>query len=475
MRSTISKTALLAPLMLVAPFAWAQSGEDLRLTIGKSVVIDYASDIRQISTSNPDVVDASPITTREILLHGKGFGSATMVVWNKAGQRTFYNITVEMNLEAFRKLLKDTFPSEDIVIASSRDSLSLNGAVSSPAVAERAVAMAAGFAKTVVNNLTVTVPVEKQILLRVKFAELDRNAGAQYGVNILSTGALGGTIGRIGTGQFGSPSLTNIQPNTPGGGSGGAQNGNFTISDALTMFAFRPDLNLAAFVKALQTRGVLQILAEPNLVTSNGKEAAFLVGGEFPVPVLQGGATAAAVTIQFKEFGIKLRFTPTVTPNKTIKLDLVQEVSSIDLAQGVSFNGFTIPALSTRRTQTGLELGEGQTFLVSGLIDNRDIERMSRIPGLGQIPILGALFKSKDVQKSLSELVLMVTPEVTLPLNATDPKPMIDFPNEFLIPLKTSSSPKAMPQPSASNVSTPGAVSGTASNLTSTGKKRGRK
>jgi pilus assembly protein CpaC len=473
MRSTISKTALLAPLMLVAPFAWAQSGEDLRLTIGKSVVIDYASDIRQISTSNPDVVDASPITTREILLHGKGFGSATMVVWNKAGQRTFYNITVEMNLDAFRKLLKDTFPSEDIVIASSRDSLSLNGIVSSPAVAERAVAMAAGFAKTVVNNLTVAIPVEKQILLRVKFAELDRNAGAQYGVNLMSTGGLGGTIGRVSTGQFGAPSVSNLSPPQQGGTTN--ENGRFTISDALTFFAFRPDLNLGAFVKALQTRGVLQILAEPNLVTSNGKEAQFLVGGEFPVPVLQGGANASAVTIQFKEFGIKLRFTPTVTPNKTIKLDLVQEVSSIDLAQGVSFNGFTIPALSTRRTQAGIELGEGQTFLVSGLIDNRDIERLSKVPGLGSIPILGSLFKSKDVQKSLSELVLMVTPEVTLPLNSNDPKPMIDFPNEFLIPLKTSSTPKAMPQPSASNVSTPGASSGVSSNLTSGGKKRGKK
>jgi pilus assembly protein CpaC len=433
----------------MAPPALAQGGaEDLRLTIGKSVVIDFASDIRQISTSNPDIVDASPITTREILVHGKGFGAATMVVWNKAGQRSFYNINVEMNQDGLRKLIKETFPGEDIQMASSRDSLSLSGTVSSAAVAERVAAISAGFAKTVINNMTASTPVEKQILLRVKFAELDRNAGSQYGVNLLSTGALGGTIARTSTGMFGAPGITQVGPTPPGGLNPASS---FNITDALTLFAFRPDLNLGAFVKALQTRGVLQILAEPNLVASNGKEAAFLVGGEFPVPVLQGGANAASVTVQFKEFGIRLRFTPTVTTNKTIKIDLVQEVSSIDLAQGVSFNGFTIPALSTRRTQTAIELGDGQTFLVSGLIDNRDIERLSRIPGLGSIPILGALFKSKDVSKSLSELVVMVTPEITLPINPGDPKPMIDFPNEFLVPLKNTGAPRMSPTPSAGN------------------------
>ena len=473
MRSKISIFVISSVVALMAPQALAQGAgaEDLRLTIGKSVVIDFASDIRQISTSNPEIVDASPITTREVLLHGKGFGAATMVVWNKAGQRSFYNISVELNQDGVRKLIKDTFPNEDIHLASSRDSLSLSGTVSSPAVAERVAAMSAGFAKTVINNLTAATPVEKQILLRVKFAELDRNAGAQYGVNILSTGAAGGTIGRTSTGMFGSPSIASVGPTPAGGGVNPASQ--FTISDALTIFAFRPDLNLGAFVKALQTRGVLQILAEPNLVASNGKEAAFLVGGEFPVPVLQGGSSAASVTVQFKEFGIRLRFTPTVTANKTIKIDLVQEVSSIDLAQGVSFNGFTIPALSTRRTQTGIELGEGQTFVVSGLIDNRDIERLSRVPGLGSIPILGALFKSKDVQKSLSELIVMVTPEITNPINAGEPKPMLDFPNEFLVPLKNTGLPRMVSSsaPVGASAVTGAVTSGPSNQGTVSGKK----
>lgn len=435
-----SKTiaTLAGALALALTPAFAQStAEDLRLTVGKSVVIDYAGDIRQISTSNPEVIDASPITTREILLHGKGFGNATMVVWSKTGQRTFYNVTVDLNLEQLRKLMKETFPDETINIQASKDSVSLTGMASSPAVAEKAGSLAASFAKQVVNNLSTPAPgIEKQIVLRVKFAELNRNAATQFAVNIVSAGA-GNTIGRVATGQFPAPSPQTIQPSSGGVNSAAT----FSVQDALNIFAFRPDLNLAGMVKALQSRGVLQILAEPNLVTSNGKEAYFLVGGEFPVPVLQGGGNNASVTVQFKEFGVRLRFTPTITVNKTIKLELLQEVSSVDLAQGVSFNGFVIPAISTRRTQTGIELGEGQSFIVSGLIDNRDIERFSKIPGLASLPVFGHLFKSREIQKSLSELVVMVTPEITVPLNPGDAKPTIDFPNEFLVPLKPSAAP----------------------------------
>src|ERR1700681_422754 len=162
-------------MLLGAATGFGQSAEDLRLTVGKSVVIDYPSDIRQISTSSPDIVDASPVTTREILLHGKGLGNATLVVWSKTGERTFYNVTVDLNLDSLRKILKDSFPNEQILPESSRDSLTLNGKVSTKEVADRAIALATTFAKTVVNNMELaTPPVEKQVLLRVRFAELDR-------------------------------------------------------------------------------------------------------------------------------------------------------------------------------------------------------------------------------------------------------------------------------------------------------------
>jgi len=421
--NAVAKIAITAALLVLATgIGRTQSAEDLRITVGKSIVIDYPGDIRQISTSNPDVVDASPVTTREILMSGKGLGSATMVVWSKADQRMFYNVTVELNLEPLRRILQDTFPDEKIDVRSSRDSISLNGTVSNKDVADRAVALSATFAKTVVNNLFVASPIEKQILLRVKFAELDRSKAQQFGVNILSTGALN-TLGSVSTGQFSSGSIVpgvNGAPTT------------LTITDALNIFAFRPDLNIGAFIKDLEQNNVLQILAEPNLVTTNGKEANFLVGGEFPVPILQGGANAGAVTIQFKEFGIRLLFTPLMTGNKTIKLALRQEVSTIDFANAVTLQGFLIPALSTRRAETNVELAEGQTFVVAGLMDNRETSALTKLPIISSIPILGSLFKSKIENKNNTELVMLVTPEVTEALGPNDPKPQPYFPNEFL-------------------------------------------
>lgn len=405
---------------------FAQGGpEDIRLTVGKSIVIDYPADISRISTSNADIVDASPVTGREVLLHGKSFGTVTLVVWSKAGQRNFYNITVEQNLEPLRRLLKETFPNEDIHVQSSRDSLSLTGRVASKDDSDRATALATPFAKTVVNNLRVAdPPVEKQILLRIKFAELDRAAANQFAVNLVSTGATN-TIGQVSTGQFGSTTPSTV-------GSGGTQ---FTISNALNIFAFRPDLNLGTFIQALEQHNLLQTLEEPTLMTTNGKEATFLVGGEFPIPVLQGGANAGAVTIQFREFGVRLAFTPNITAHNDIQLHVKPEVSALDYSNALSFNGFTIPALSSRKIETNIDLGEGQSFVIAGLIDNKLTETLSRLPGLSSLPILGNLFKSRNINKSNTELIVMVTPEITMPLEPGEAKPMPAMPRDFLVPL----------------------------------------
>ena len=429
-------------IFAAANSAFAQGGpEDIRLTVGKSIVIDYPTDISRISTSNPDIVDASPVTGREILVHGKAFGTVTLVVWSKAGQRNFYNITVEQNLEPLRKLLKDTFPKEDIHVQSSRESLSLTGRVTNKDVAERATALSTPFGKTIVNNLQIiSTGAEKQILLRVKFAELDRTASTQFGVNLISTGAAN-TVGGITTGQFPAPSLATV---TGTAGSSAPQINSFTISQALNIFAFRNDLNLGAFIKALQSHNLL-ILAEPNLVTTNGKEATFLVGGEFPIPVLQGGANSGAVTIQFREFGVRLSFNPTITENNTISMHVKPEVSSIDLANSVSFNGFTIPALSTRKMETNIELGEGQSFVIGGLVDRRLTETVSKIPGLASIPILGNLFKTKETDRNNTELIVMVTPEVTVPLQPGESKSLV-MPREFMLAPASPADPYAAQQ-----------------------------
>jgi pilus assembly protein CpaC len=419
-----------AGLPALAP---AQSApEDLRITLGKSIVIDYPTDIGRISTSNPEIVDAVAVSTREILLHAKSHGVSTVVVWAKAGQRTFYNLSVEHNLEPMRKLLGETFPSENIQVQSARDSVTLIGSVSSQAVADRAAALVASLAKTVVNNLqVVATPAERQIMLRVKFAELNRNVQQDFGVNLLSTGALN-TPGLVTTGQFSAPRINEVTGAIPGSLAGSAST--FSLGDALNIFAFRPDLNLGATIRALQSEGILQILAEPNLVTTNGKEASFLVGGEFPVPILQGGSNAGAVTVQFREFGIRLTFTPAITPHNTIRLFVRPEVSTIDLANAVTVSGFRIPALATRRMETNIELGVGQSFVIGGLVDDRVTDSMSRIPGLSNIPLLGVLFKSRTESKAKTELIVMVTPEIVEPLNAADAKPVPIWPKEFLAP-----------------------------------------
>ncbi len=430
----LTSSALLA---LAAGLGFGQAAEELRLTIGKSVVIDYPSDIRQIATSSPDILDASPVTTREILLHGKGLGSATLVVWSKSGQRTFYNCTVDLNLDPLRRMLKETFPMDDITVRSTRDTLSLSGSVRNKEEGDRAVAVAGSFAKTVVNNLGVNVGMaEKQILLRVKFAELDRVREIQYGVNLL--GAPGGTLIGSSTGQFTNTQLTGtLQAGVSGGSSAIA-----TITQALSLFAFDPKLNLGAFLKALESQSILQTLAEPNLVTTNGKEASFLVGGEFPVPVVQGGSGAGSVTVQFREFGIRLKFLPVLTDHNTIKMHLAQEVSTLDVADGVTLNGFVIPALSTRRAETDVELGEGQSFVVAGLVSNAESDTFTKIPVLGSLPIIGYLFKSKDEKKNRTDLVVLVTPEITEPLGPNDPKPSVYMPKDFLVRLD----PKDIPQ-----------------------------
>jgi pilus assembly protein CpaC len=434
--------ALAALIAAGAGLTSAQTAEDLRLTVGKSVVIDYPSDIREIHFSNPEILDGSAVTTREIIMSGKGLGTATMVVWSKSGQRTFYNVTVDLNIDPLKRLLKESFPNEDIQVRTSRESISLNGHASTKDVVDRAVAMSASFSKTVVPNLQIGVPalIEKQILLRVKFAALDRNKELQYGVNLLGMPGLT-NIGST-TGQFGAPALQGTQ----GIGPSPASN-QTTISQALNLFALNPALNIGAFVKALQTENIAEILAEPTLVATNGKEAYFLVGGEIPIPVLQGGANSGAVTIQYREFGIKLIFTPLITENHTMKLHLKQEVSQLDFSNAVTISGFTIPALSTRRAETDVEMGEGQSFVIAGLVDNQETDTFSKIPILGSLPIFGALFKSRDEKKSRTDLVVIVTPEITLPLNSTDTQPNVYMPKDFLVKL----SPSDLPQSSKSS------------------------
>jgi pilus assembly protein CpaC len=413
--------------------AYDKAARELRLVVGSSAALDYAAEIARIATSNPDVADAVSISKHEVLVNAKAVGASTVVIWSRSGGRTFYSVVVDANVEPMRRIVAEAFPNEAMDVVATRDSIAIIGKAGTQAAVDRAVALLAPLAKAVVANVAVPAPgPEKQIILRVKFAEINRSVESAFGVNLLSTGVLN-TPGRISTTQFPSGAVTELNGSIPGRNEGTTSK--FSMSDLLNVFAFRPDLNLGAVIKALQTQGLLQVLAEPNLVTTNGKEASFLVGGEFPVPIVQGGANAGAVTIQFREFGIRLNFLPVSTAHGTIKLHVKPEVSTIDPSSGVSFSGFTIPALSTRRMETDIELGEGQTFAIAGLIDDRVTETLSKIPGLANLPVFGSLFKSRSAKKSKSELVVIVTPELARPVQAGESASIPAMPVKFLAPL----------------------------------------
>jgi pilus assembly protein CpaC len=279
----------------------------------------------------------------------------------------------------------------------------------------------------VVNVLTFGPVGAQEVLLEVKFAEVDRSALNQAGINLFSTG-LTNTIGTTTTGQFGGFGAQQISDTV---GQTGPFSVNQSLSNVLNLFLFRPDIHFGAVIEDLQTRNILQILAEPNLIAVNGKEASFLAGGEFPFPIVQPGAGFTAVTISFKEFGVRLKFTPLIMPNGNIHLRVQPEVSTLDFSNALTISGFTVPALSTRRADTEFEVQDGQSFVIAGLMDNRVTDIINKMPGLGDIPILGAFFRSKSAQKSKTELMVLCTvrrlaPNSQSPATPEYPRPFLD-------------------------------------------------
>ncbi len=422
---TVKRTLMAAAVISSAVQAQDSAApRDLFVTAGKSLVVDSPVNIQRVAVANPSMAEALAVTPREVLVNGLAPGETSLIIWQQGGNRLIFDLNVRSStspVEAVRRELAKELPGQDVAVTLENNTVFLRGTVKDLVSAERAMSITSTLGKTV-NLLQVQVPpVDSQVLLKVRFANVDRAATLELGVNFASTGA-GGAIGRAGTGQFPMPSSTAI----------GAGGDTFTLSDALNVFLFRPDLNLAATVKALQNRRLLETLAEPTVPAIDGKSASFLAGGEFPFPVVQGGAVAGAVTIQFREFGIRLNFTPQLTPRGTIRLQVTPEVSSLDFANGIIFQGFNIPALTTRRVQTEIELESGQSFGIAGLLDNRVMESWNKIPGLGDIPFIGKLFQSKVRTKNNTELLVMVTPELVRPIPAGQRVPELTMPLPFL-------------------------------------------
>ena len=400
-----------------------QSAAPLRVMVGKSVLINTTERIKRVSVTDATIADPLVVAPTQILIHGRAPGEVSLLIWDELERSRSFDLRVDVDVSAAAEEEKRVFPDEQIAVTPSRSAIVLSGHVSTEDVAKRAGMIADAYSKNVVNVLTFGPVGAQEVLLEVKFAEVDRTAVTQLGINLFAPG-LGNTIAQTQTGQFGSITTTRPPSNT-------TTPPTVNISDFLNVFVTRTDVNIGAVIKAMQQKNLLQILAEPNLIAVNGKEASFLAGGEFPFPTVQPGNGVNAITIQFREFGVRLKFTPVIMPSGNIHLKVVPEVSTLDFANGLTISGFNVPALSTRRADTEFELQDGQSFVIAGLMDNRVTNIYNKIPGLGDIPILGNFFKSKSTTKSNAELMVLCTvrrisPSAQPPATPANPKPFLD-------------------------------------------------
>jgi pilus assembly protein CpaC len=450
-----------------APIVDGSEPRAVELLVGRSTLVDIGSPIARVSLTSADIADALVTGQSQLLVHGKTPGSISMFVWDRTGAVKRYEIAVQRDLARLNDQFRDLFPGEQIQAHSNGKSIVLSGKVSSKDVADKVTAVAGGYVDKPADVTTLLQvqpgPRSNQVLLRVRFAEVSRSAMSEYGMSLFtSPTGINNTIGRTTTQQFPAPAYTDLAWTKADSGFGSdvaSAEGKLAFSDFLNVFLLNQKYDLGVLIKALQNRGLFQSLAEPNLVAESGKEASFLAGGEFPVPIAQGSGANIGVSVMFKEFGIRLNFTPTVVGDR-VHLKVRPEVSTLDYGNAVLLSGFRIPSLSTRRAETELELQNGQTFAIAGLMSNQMQTTMQKIPGIGDIPILGYLFKSKASKRDQTELVVMITPEI-LPNNSPGVTPDLPkYPDSFMPPLsdlkKTVPAPApAFTQPSRSQAMAP--------------------
>jgi pilus assembly protein CpaC len=416
----------------------AESPNDLTIVAGKSALVSSEKPIERISVGFGDIAEATAVSPTEVLVNAKAPGSTSLIIWQQGGGKLFFDLSVQPNkflantrLEAVRRELRKELPDQDIALTAEGDFVFLRGQAKDLISVDRAVSIGSTAGK-VVNLLYVQIPGrEAQILLKVRFASIDRTRAAQLGLNLFSTGG-GNTVGTVGTGQFPVPSLQPNQQTTAGANNTASP---FVFSDLLNIFLYNKNLNLGTTIKALESKGLLQILAEPNVLTENGKQGSFLAGGEFPIPVVQGSSGAGgtqAITIQYREFGVRLNFIPTLTPRGSIHLQIAPEVSSLDFANAITISGFQVPSLTTRKVNTEVELDEGQSFAIAGLLDRRVTDTFEKVPFIGDIPVLGKFFQSKSTSKTNTELIVIVTPELVQPVPSGAQPLSLAYPKSFL-------------------------------------------
>jgi pilus assembly protein CpaC len=394
-------------------------GETMHVLVGKSVVINVQAPMSRVLSSNPAVVETLATSPTQVVVEGKAAGASSLILWDGSGHSQILDVVVDLDISALRNTIQRTYPNSQLDVQADAGRVILTGSVTDPKVVDELTKMAGAYSTQVVNSLTVGAPHERQVLLEVKFAEVDRSALQQLGFNFFSTGA-GSTIGTTTTGQFGQFGEQKINDVAGHGAPSGVPFTNQqTISQVLNIFLFNFDTHFGAVVQDLEQRNILQILAEPNLMAVNGQKASFLAGGEFPFPVVQPGQGFTAVTIVFKPFGVRLDFTGIIQNDDTIRLHVAPEVSALDFSNALTLSGFVVPAITTRKAETDIELKDGQSFGIAGLLDHRATTQLSKVPGIGDIPILGQFFRSRNINKNNTELMVLVTPHIVDPIRGT--------------------------------------------------------
>jgi pilus assembly protein CpaC len=399
--------------------------QELHLVVGRSTFVNTRHRLTRVYVTSPSVLDTYTASPNQIVVTARKPGSSSLIVWDEAGESQAFMVTSDLNINLLRGAMKQAMPNENIGISGDENRIILSGTVGTDKIADAALKMASEYSKDVTSALVVNASQVKQVTLKVRIVEVDRTKLNAFAFNFFNTSGklLAGTT----TGQ--APSALS----TTQGAAGAAAA--VSITNPLNFFLYSSRLNIGATLQDLQTLNILQILAEPSITAMSGEKGSFLAGGEFPFPVVQGGAGGlTSISIMFKPYGVKLEFTPTVNPDGTILLKVAPEVSSLDYSNSVEISGYTIPALSSRKAETQLVLRSGQTFEISGLLNKTTTDQFENTPGFSSIPILGQLFKSKNVNHAAQELVVIVTPTLVDPLTDTaypvEPKlpvPMLDY------------------------------------------------
>ncbi len=422
-RLGLALLSLGAPALLTAVPAAAQSsaalpGRDLHagtleVPLNKSQVVNADRPIAKAMIGNDEIADILPLTDRSIYVLGKKMGTTSLTLYDARGRViAIMDVAVGPDVELLNSQLRDMLPGQTVEARISNDSIVLTGTVSSPGAADRAARLAKAYAGDKVINL-ISVGSSQQVMLEVRFAEVNRTSGKEFGIS-----AFGNSAGGSFSGAFGqSASLT------PGAGGIGiikldsitGQSGIFSQDISLG------PLSLQGILNAMEAKGLARTLAQPTLIALSGERASFLAGGEFPIPVAQSGGSSGAngtqaITVEFKTFGVSLSFTPTVLSDNTINLVVEPEVSEIDPTASLTLNGITIPGLRTRRVSTTLELRDGESFAIAGLLQQDTKVQISQMPLLGSLPIIGTLFRSTRYQKGETELLIVVTPRLVAPI-----------------------------------------------------------